>query len=296
MLTLTTLAEACTMMSLTTLITESAEQKDCTMTLDLRGGTTLITGASSGLGAEFAKRFAARGSNVVLVARRADRLEKLAVELRESTGVRVEVVPADLGTPGAAGALREELERRGIRITSLVNNAGFGSHGAFDTADPERMVSEIQLNVGTLVELSRAFMPQLLQGRGALVTVASTAAYQPTPGMAVYGATKAFVLSFTEALWAEARGTGLRVLAVSPGSTQTEFFDVVGTNDASVGRQQTSVQVIDTAFRELDRANGGPSVISGRINHFTALSTRLLSRRALTQTSARVLGGVRLSA
>ena len=266
------------------------------MTLDLRGGTALITGASSGLGAEFAKRFAARGSNLVLVARRADRLEKLAAELRESTGVQVEVVPADLGTAGAAGALRDELERRGIRITSLVNNAGFGSHGAFDTADPERMVSEIQLNVGTLVELSRVFMPQLLQGRGALVTVASTAAYQPTPGMAVYGATKAFVLSFTEALWAEAQGTGLRVLAVSPGSTQTEFFDVVGTNDASVGRQQTPVQVIDTAFRELDRANGGPSVISGRANHFTALSARLVSRRALAQISSRVLGGVRLSA
>ena len=264
------------------------------MTLDLRGGTALITGASSGLGVEFAKRFARRGSNLVLVARRADRLEALAAELRASSGVEVTVVPADLGVPGAAASLHAELERRGIRVTSLVNNAGFGSHGAFDAADPERMTGEIQLNVGTLVELSRAFMPQLLEGRGALVTVASTAAYQPTPGMAVYGATKAFVLSFTESLWAEARGTGLRVLAVSPGSTKTEFFDVVGTHDASVGRQQTSVQVIDTAFRALDR-DGGPSVVSGRVNHFTALSTRLLSRRALARTSARVLGEVRMA-
>lgn len=266
------------------------------MTLELRGGTTLITGASAGLGVEFARRFAARGSNLVLVARRIDRLEALAAELRSSAGVQVDVVAADLGVSGAAAALHAELDHRGIRITSLVNNAGFGTHGAFDEADPERMTSEIQLNVGTLVELSRAFMPQLLHGSGALVTIASTAAYQPTPGMAVYGATKAFVLSFTEALWAEARGTGLRVLAVSPGSTKTEFFDVVGTADASVGRQQTAAQVIDTAFRELDRRNAGPSVISGRINHLTALSTRLLSRRALALTSARVLGDIRMSA
>jgi short-subunit dehydrogenase len=263
------------------------------MALDLHGGTTLITGASSGLGVEFARRFAARGSHLVLVARRADRLESLAAELRASAHIDVEVVPADLGVPGAAAALREELDRRGIRLTSLVNNAGFGSHVAFDQADPARTSSEIQLNVVTLVELTRAFLPQLLQGRGALVTVASTAAYQPTPGMAVYGATKAFVLSFTEALWAEARGAGLRVLAVSPGSTKTEFFDVVGTEAASVGRQQTAAQVIDTAFRELDRAHGKPSVVSGTRNHLLALGTRLLSRRALTRTSARLLGEVR---
>ncbi|MGG7465327.1 SDR family NAD(P)-dependent oxidoreductase [Plantibacter sp. YIM 135347] len=266
------------------------------MTLDLRGGTTLITGASSGLGVEFAKRFASRGSNLVLVARRADRLEALATELRTTTGVEVTVIPADLGVEGAAAKLHGEVGRRGLRITSLVNNAGFGSHGAFDEADPERMVGEIQLNVGTLVELSRRFMPQLLEGNGALVTIASTAAYQPTPGMAVYGATKAFVLSFTEALWAEARGTGLRVLAVSPGATETEFFDVVGTEDAAVGRKQTSRQVIDTAFRALDRPDGGPSVVSGRMNHFTALGTRLLSRRSLAKTSGRLLGEVRLAA
>lgn len=266
------------------------------MKLDLGRGTTLITGASSGLGAEFARRFAARGSNLVLVARRTERLDELAAELRASANVDVEVLPTDLGIQGAAAALHNELERRNIRITSLVNNAGFGSHGPFDQADSERMAGEMQLNMGAVVELTQAFMPELLQGRGALVMVASTAAYQPTPGMAVYGATKAFVLSFTEALWAEAQGTGLRVLAVSPGSTQTEFFDVVGTQDASVGRQQTAAQVIDAALRELDRTNGRPSIVSGRINHFAALSTRLLSRRTLARTSARVLGNVRLAA
>ncbi len=264
------------------------------MTLDLRGGTALITGASSGLGAEFARRFAARGSDLVLVARRADRLDELAAELRESAGVAVDVVPADLAVPGSASALRDEIARRGIRITSLVNNAGFGTHGPFDLAEPERMVQEIQLNIGTLAELTRLFMPQLLEGHGALVTVSSIAAYQPTPGMAVYGATKAFVLSFTEALWAEARGTELRVLALSPGSTKTEFFDVLGGSLGSAGRQQTVEQVIDTAFRELDRRNGRPSVISGLSNHLAAIGTRLLTRRALARTSNRVLGGVRM--
>ena len=264
------------------------------MTLDLSGGTALITGASSGLGVEFARRFAARGSNLVLVARRADRLEALAAELRASTNVRIEVIPADLGVSGAAIALRSELERREIRSprwstmpaseATARSTARPGTHGRRDAAERGHGRRAVP-----------AFMPQLLQGRGALVMVASTAAYQPTPGMAVYGATKAFVLSFTEALWAEARGTGLRVLAVSPGSTKTEFFDVVGTRRLRRSTADTP-QVIDATFRELDRANGRPSVVSGRVNHFTALSTRLLSRRALARTSARVLGDIRLAA
>lgn len=266
------------------------------MTLELRGGTALITGASSGLGAEFARRFAARGSHLVLVARRADRLESLAAELRSSAEVDVEVVPADLGVPGAAAALHQELSSRGTRITSLVNNAGFATYGAFDSADPDRVRAEMQLNTAALVDLTRTFIDQLLVGGGALVNIASIAAYQPTPGMAVYGATKAFVLSFTEALWVEAQGTGLRVLALSPGSTRTEFFDVVGTDAASVGRQQTIAQVIDTAFRELDRSSGRPSVVSGQRNAWTARAGRLLTRGALARLSGSALKGARMSA
>lgn len=264
------------------------------MTFDLRGGTALITGASSGLGTEFARRFATRGSHLVLVARRVDRLETLALELRAGAGVDVEVIRADLSEPGAAAELHQTLAARGIQVTSLVNNAGSGSHGPFSTLDPERLRDEIQLNVSALVDLTRTFIDQLLAGHGALINIASTAAYQPTPGMAVYGATKAFVLSFTEALWAEARGTNLRVLAVSPGSTKTEFFGVVGTEEASVGRQQTAAQVIDTAFRELDRNTSRPSVVSGRANHFTALSVRLLSRRAISRVTAKMMGNVRM--
>lgn len=266
------------------------------MTLNLRGGTALITGASSGLGMEFARRFAEAGSNLVLVARRRERMEELATELHARNGVAVEVIAADLSVPTAAEELKTELDRRGIAVTSLINNAGFGSHGGFAQIDPQRLNQEVQLNVGTLVAMTRAFSEQLLEGSGVLINIASTAAYQPTPGMAVYGATKAFVLSFTEALWAEARGSNLRVLAVSPGSTKTEFFDVVGTTEASVGRQQTAEQVVDAAMKEIGHKQNRPSIVSGFNNHLTTLSGRLLTRKALVQMTGRVMGDVRIGA
>ncbi len=171
------------------------------MAIDVAGTTVLITGASAGLGVEFAHRFAARGANLVLVARRADRLEALATELRGAHGIIVTVLPADLAAPGVGASLHQELTNRGITVDSLINNAGFGTHGAFVDEDLERVTSEIQLNIATLVELTHTFLPDLLTGRGALVNIASTASFQPTPGMAVYGASKAFVLNFTEALW-----------------------------------------------------------------------------------------------
>ncbi|MDH6679395.1 short-subunit dehydrogenase [Rhodococcus sp. LBL1] len=264
------------------------------MAIDVSGTTVLITGASAGLGAEFADRFARRGANLVLVARREDRLEKLATELRAAHGVAVTVLPADLATPGVGATLRKELASRGITVTSLVNNAGFGTHDAFADENLERVMSEIQLDVSTLVELTHTFLPDLLAGHGALVNVASTASFQPTPGMAVYGASKAFVLNFTEALWAEARGTGLTVLALCPGPTRTEFFDVVGSEDAAVGRMQTAIQVVDTAFRALDRRNAPPTVVSGLPNWLSSISTRFTTRRLGALISGRLLGDVRI--
>lgn len=264
------------------------------MSIDVAGTTVLVTGASAGLGAEFARRFAERGANLVLVARRAERLEQLADELRGAHGVTVTVLAADLAVTGAAARLRDELATRGIRIGSLVNNAGFGTHGDFSSADLGRLDSEIRLNVCALVDLSHTFMPDLLDGAGTLVNVASTASFQPTPGMAVYGATKAFVLSFTEALWAEARGTRLTVLAVCPGPTRTEFFDVVGTEDAAVGRMQTAQQVVAATFRALDRRSSPPSVVSGFTNWVSSLSPRLVTRRLGALATARLLGDVRL--
>ena len=155
------------------------------MAIDVAGTTVLITGASAGLGVEFAHRFAARGANLVLVARRADRLEALATELRGAHGIIVTVLPADLAAPGVGASLHQELTNRGITVNSLINNAGFGTHGAFVDEDLERVTSEIQLNIATLVELTHTFLPDLLTGRGTLVNIASTASFQPTPGMAV---------------------------------------------------------------------------------------------------------------
>ncbi|AYJ47874.1 SDR family NAD(P)-dependent oxidoreductase [Rhodococcus sp. P1Y] len=264
------------------------------MALEVRNTTVLVTGASAGLGVEFARRFAARGANLVLVARRADRLETLAAEIRSTHSVEVTVLPEDLSVPGVGARLKADLDDRGITVGSVVNNAGYGSHGAFSEADPTRMIGEIQLNVGSLAEISRAFMPDLLAGHGALVNIASTAAFQPTPGMAVYGATKAFVLNFTEALWFEARGTELTVLAVCPGPTKTEFFDVVGTEDAAVGRMQTAEQVVAASFSALDRKSPPPSVVSGVANWVSSISTRMATRRLGVLISGRILGNVRM--
>ncbi|MGA1836829.1 SDR family NAD(P)-dependent oxidoreductase [Herbiconiux sp. 11R-BC] len=264
------------------------------MTLDFTGTTALITGASSGLGVEFATRLAARGAAVVLVARRTDRLETLAAELQAAHGIRATPIGLDLAQPRAGARMRAELEQRGIAVQTLVNNAGFGTHGPFADADAAVLASEIQLNVASLVDLSREFLPDLLAAAAggasaALVNVASTAAYQPTPFMAVYGATKAFVLNFTEAIAFETRDSGVRVLALSPGATRTEFFDVVGSEAAAVGSFQSSEQVVATALKALDRRHTPASVVSGRANALTAAGAGVLPRGVILSMSGRLL-------
>ncbi|SEL81842.1 SDR family NAD(P)-dependent oxidoreductase [Streptacidiphilus jiangxiensis] len=258
--------------------------------VDYRGQTTLITGASAGLGAEFARRLAARGSDLVLVARRRERLEELAAELRARHRVRVHVVPMDLSAANPGQALAERLDALGLHVTSVVNNAGFASFGPFHQADPDRMRREIAVDVTAVADISRAFIGQLrTAGRGVLVNVASLAAYQPNPRMALYGATKAFVLSLTEALWEESRGTGLRVLALSPGATRTEFFDVVGTDQAAGGTRLASPDdVVRTALAALDRRNPPPSVIAGRANRVMATLSRLAPRRQVIRAIGRL--------
>lgn len=260
------------------------------MTRTYRGTTALITGASAGLGTEFATQFAARGADVVLVARREDRLRALAEDLMRAHGITATVIALDLSRPDAAARLRRELDGRGIRVDSLVNNAGFGMKGAFADADAARIAEMVQLNVAALVGITREFLLDMVGGgRGVLVSIASTGAYQPCPNMAVYGATKAFVLSLTEALAYETKGSGLGVLALSPGATRTEFFDVVGTSDAAVGRFQTPDQVVSLAFRELNRRDTPPSVVSGRANAVAARLVGLIPRRLALSISGRVL-------
>ncbi len=249
--------------------------------VDYHGQTILVTGASSGIGAEFAREFARRGSDVVLVARRLDRLEKLAAELGAKHGVRAEAVPLDLSLPGAGRKLAEEVERRGLAVTGLVNNAAFATFGPFHGEDPGRVREEISVNVASVVDISRAFIGRLrASGNGVLVNVASLAAYQPIPNMAVYAATKAFVLSFTEALWQESLGTGLRVIVLSPGATRTEFSEVAGADTTSRALTfETPEEVVATALRALDHPKPPPSVVSGRLNRVMAGLSRVLSRR-----------------
>ncbi|WP_433824509.1 SDR family NAD(P)-dependent oxidoreductase [Actinoplanes sp. CA-015351] len=254
--------------------------------VEYRSETVLVTGASSGIGAEFARRLAARGARLVLVARRRDRLAALAASLP----TEVTVIALDLTTPGAGALLDKELTTRGIEVTSIVNNAGFATHGAFHTEDPQRLAAEIALDVTSVVDISRTFIERLRsRGSGFLINVASMAAYQANPTMAVYGATKAFVLHFTEALWYESRGTGLRVLALSPGATDTEFFSVAGEGADGGTRRMRAGDVVETALSALDRRNPPPSVVAGRLNQISAALVRLISRRQATVLIGRLM-------
>lgn len=258
--------------------------------VDYRTQTTLITGASAGIGEEFARRLAARGSDLVLVARRADRLEKLAADLEAAHRVRVTAVPMDLSAPAAGARLKDETDRRGLRVTGLINNAGFGTHGLFQNEDPDRLRDEIAVNIAALVDITRAYIDGLrAAGTGVLVNVASTAGYQPIPKMATYSATKAFVLNFTEALWYESRGNGLRVTCLSPGATDTEFFDVVGANTDGGTPRQSAAEVVTTALAALDRRTPPPSVVSGRFNRVLTSASRLLPRRGTLLVAGRIL-------
>lgn len=260
--------------------------------IDYRTQTALITGASSGIGAECARQLAQRGADLVLVARREGKLNELAEQLRSQFGVAVTVIPADLGTPDVSTRLAKEIADRGLHVTTLINNAGFGTYGPFAAEDPDRIAAEVSLNVAAVVAITRTFLPQLLAaGTGALVNVASTAGYQPVPGMAVYGATKAFVLSFTQALWQETKGSGLRVTTLSPGSTETEFFDVVGTKAAKVGNFQTSEHVVRTLLSTLDRSDPPPHVILGSGNKLNVFASRFLPRRSLLSMTAKLMQG-----
>lgn len=262
--------------------------------LDFRRQTTLITGASSGIGAALARELAARGSGLVLVARRLDRLDALAAELRAAHGVDVATATVDLSAPRPGPALRDELRRRGITVTSLVNNAGFGTDGAFRDEHPERLAREIAVNIGAVVDLTSTFLADLCAaGDGVLLNVTSEAAYQPIPGMATYAASKAFVLAFTEALWAELRGSGVRVLAFAPGLTATEFFDEIGTGQYP-GRFQTAEEVAARAVRALAGRSPGPSARARRSGAVAGWFSGLLTRRARVLAIARIAGSERL--
>lgn len=247
----------------------------------------LITGASAGIGSEFGLQLADRGYDVVLVARRRDRLEALAARIRAlPPGVRAEVVVADLAAPGGVESVVTATERLGLRVELLVNNAGFGTHGYFERLSPAREHDEIALNCAAPVALAHAFLPGMLERRrGGVINVASTAAFQPVPYMAVYGATKAFVRSFSEALHEEVRGRGVRVVCLCPGPTATEFFDVASAG--ATGPVRSAAAVARTGLRTYDL--GKPYAIDGTSNRLLIALSNCIPRRWSTIIAGRVM-------
>ena len=250
--------------------------------------TTLITGASSGIGAAFARKLAARGRNVLLVARSEDKLITLCNELGRLSGIRAHYFTLDLMKPGAAAELLEETQRRELVIDMLVNNAGFGSMGDFARLDLARELEMIDLNIKALVDLTQRFLwPMRERGQGTIINVASTAGFQAVPYMATYAATKAFVLSFSEALWEENRQFGVHVMALCPGVTETNFFKASRMERPPMRTIETPEDVVETALRALKHRK--PSVISGWTNWIAVEAERFVPRSFVTKIAAKAL-------
>jgi uncharacterized protein len=249
---------------------------------DFTGKTVLITGASMGIGAAFARELSRRGATLVLVARSEDRLARLAAELG-----RAHVVAADLSSPGAARRVHDAVAAMGLEIDVLVNNAGFGLHGAFDELPLAAQREQIDLNVGALVELTHVFLPMIERRQGGIVQVASMAAFIPVPYMAVYAATKAFVLSFSTALWAEYRPRGVRVLALIPGATETPFFARAGEGAAAGAKKARPEDVVRAGLAAF--IAGRAAVVQGTGNNLSAFVTRFAGRELSARMFARMM-------
>ena len=247
---------------------------------------TLITGASSGIGEALARRLARDRRPIALTARRTDRLERLAGELRAQHGVDVQVLTADLTRPGACEALQAEIGRRGLVVDWLINNAGFGTYGHFAELPIARELEEIQLNVSALAELTGRFLPAMVERRrGAIINVASLGGFGPGPYMATYCATKAFVLSFSESLAVEVRGTGVHVLCVCPGFTRTEFQGKVDVDTSSIPSfawmtaEQVAEQTIAAVGQRSVLVNGVMNTVAAGLSRYlpASVTTRLVA-------------------
>jgi short-subunit dehydrogenase len=244
----------------------------------------VITGASAGLGVEFARQLSRRGHRLVLVARRKDRLQELAAELGNARAIAL-----DLATPGASARLLRDVEAAGENISLLVNNAGFGLIGRFAELDAERQRAMIDLNVGALTELCRGVAPQMLARKsGAILNVASTAAFQPGPKMAVYFATKAFILSLTEALHEELKPHGIKVSCLCPGPTRTEFGEVAGFGGNSLFDRvaMRADDVVRIGLNGLEKNKA--VVVAGWLNKLGAASTRFAPRSVVRKIAGAI--------
>lgn len=244
----------------------------------------LVTGASAGLGAEFARQLSRRGYTLVLVARRKDRLEQLAREVGDAR-----VVAIDLSSAGSAATLMKDVEENGEEVDLLINNAGFGLIGSFAKLDAEREREMIDLNVGALTDLCRAAAPSMIARRsGGMINVASTAAFQPGPKMAVYFATKAFVLSLSEALHEELKPFGVNVTCLCPGPTRTEFGDVAGFRGNRLFDRvaMNAPQVVKAGLDGFDRNKA--VVVPGIVNKLGAVSGRFAPRSVVRKIAGAI--------
>jgi uncharacterized protein len=251
--------------------------------------TCLITGASSGIGADVARSLAGRGHGVTLVARREGRLEALAGELRDRDRVRVETVGCDLSDADARRRLGSEIEQRGLTVEVLVNNAGFGSAGRFDRLDAAREVEMVRVNVEAVVDLCGRYVPGMVErGRGAVLNVASTAAFQPLPRQATYAASKAFVLSFTDALHEELARTGVAATTLCPGPVKTEFWDSAGIEAEGIPGfvLSDSADVAEAGIKGLEK--GRRVVVPGPLNRAGALGGQHAPRSVLLKVAGKV--------
>lgn len=254
--------------------------------MSLAGQTALVTGASSGIGAAFADALAHSQVNLVLAARSDQRLRETAARLREANGVRVEVIVQDLSREHGAQRIARRLQELGVEVDILVNNAGFATQGRFDTIPAERDHEQIMVNVAAVVELAHALLPGMVdRGTGTIINVASLGGFQPAPYLAVYGATKAFVLSFSQALAAELRGRGVHVLALCPGPVHTPFFDVLGSRQAAIGQELTAEAVVAAALQAVE--DGQYLAVPGWRNRLTTTATRLLPRSIVLSLAER---------
>jgi len=240
---------------------------------------TLVTGASAGLGAEFARQCHARGDSLALVARRRDRLEALAAELGGA-----QIFAFDLAEPGAPGRLLADVAGRGLRVETLINNAGFGKVGEFARLPLAPQLGMIDVNIRALAELAHRVLPAMIERRsGAILNVASTASFQPGPGYAVYFASKAFVLSLSEALHQELKGQGIRISCLCPGPTESEFSQVARGEEGWRRRADTR-SVVRAGLAGLDRNQA--VVVPGLGNKLTAQASRFLPRAAMRRIVA----------
>jgi uncharacterized protein len=241
--------------------------------------TALITGPSSGIGLELARIFARENHNLVLVARSADTLRQLASELEKAYGARSLILALDLSEPGAPAYVLDQTTRAGLTVDVLVNNAGFAQSGLFAENDLEECLRQIQLNITALTHLTRLYLPEMIDRGGKILNVASTAAFQPGPLMAVYYATKAYVLHFSEAIANELKDSGVVVTCLCPGPTATEFHKRAGATDLNLLRYgvMDARTVAEDGYRGL--MAGKPVVISGLKNWLVAQSVRFSPRQ-----------------